>query len=56
MNDLHQLFAEADGVALGDEHDAVEGVGDEEDGQRAVGAELHRADHLALDGMVVSMP
>lgn len=40
MEDVDELFAEADGVALGDVDDAVEGVGDDEDGEGAVG-ELH---------------
>ena len=33
---LDYLFAEADGVAFGEEDDAVEGVGDDEDGEGGV--------------------
>lgn len=37
VQDVDELFAEADGVALGDVDDTVEGVGDDEDGEGAVG-------------------
>ena len=33
---LDKLFAETDGVAFGEEDDAVEGVGDDEDGESGV--------------------
>ena len=49
VDDFGELLAEADGVALADEYHAVEGVGNDENGERAVGVEFHLAHDVAFD-------
>jgi len=51
VDDLQQLFAKADGVALLDEDDSVEAVADEEDGQGRRG-EVHLFEYFLLDAAV----
>lgn len=52
MYHLHQLVAQADGVALGDEDDTVEGVGDDEDREGVGVRQLHGGGDLLLDCFV----
>ena len=51
VDDLQQLFAKADGVALLDEDDSVEAVADEEDGQGRRG-KVHLFEYFLLDATV----
>ena len=52
MNHLHQLLAQADGVALGDKDNSVEGVGNDEDWKVVCIGQLHVLNNLFLNGFI----
>ena len=51
FDDFDELVAESDGVALRDIDDAVEAVGNDEDGEGG-GGEMKGGDELVADGAV----
>ena len=52
VDHLLQLFAETDGIALGNEDDSIERVGNDENGEQTVGLEFHLGCDLALNTAV----
>ena len=53
LGDFHQLLAQAYGIAALREHNAIEGIGNDEYGQVGVVLQLHLTDELPEDAAVL---